>query len=168
MRFTSRIEYNKARIAQQPVKSVPIKKTAPKLRERWPFLNNPNVPVELQAEVADFLPFASNMIRCVAGFICFTSWLLLSGQASRFKESVHNSKGLKAMMLAVMSGPLIGVGFSIMALQYTAAGIASTIMAMTPILILMPSRWLFKQPVTLRSVVGAVISVVGVSLFFLL
>ena len=127
-----------------------------------------DVPVELQAEVADFLPFASNMIRCVAGFICFTSWLLLSGQASRFKESVHNSKGLKAMMLAVMSGPLIGVGFSIMALQYTAAGIASTIMAMTPILILMPSRWLFKQPVTLRSVVGAVISVVGVSLFFLL
>jgi uncharacterized membrane protein YgaE (UPF0421/DUF939 family) len=30
---------------------VPIKKTAPKLRERWPFLNNPNVPVELQALV---------------------------------------------------------------------------------------------------------------------
>ena len=51
MRFTSRIEYNKARIARQSVKSVPIKKTAPKLRERWPFLNSSDIPVELQALV---------------------------------------------------------------------------------------------------------------------
>ena len=54
-----------------------------------------------------------------------------------------------------------------MAVQYTAAGIASTIMAMTPILILLPSYWLFRQPIPLRNVVGAVISVFGVSLFFL-
>jgi drug/metabolite transporter (DMT)-like permease len=40
-------------------------------------------------------------------------------------------------------------------------------MAMTPIIILLPSYWLFKQKITLRAVVGAVISVVGVSLFFL-
>ena len=55
-----------------------------------------------------------------------------------------------------------------MAVEYTAAGIASTLMATTPILILLPSRWLFGQPITLRAILGAVISVVGVSLFFLL
>jgi drug/metabolite transporter (DMT)-like permease len=72
------------------------------------------------------------------------------------------------MLVAVVSGPFLGVGFSLMAVEYTAAGIASTLMATTPILILLPSRWLFGQPITVRSVVGAVISVVGVSLFFLL
>jgi drug/metabolite transporter (DMT)-like permease len=54
-----------------------------------------------------------------------------------------------------------------MAVQYTAAGIASTLMAMTPIIIILPSWWLFRQPITWKAVVGAVISVVGVSLFFL-
>ena len=67
-----------------------------------------------------------------------------------------------------MTGPFIGVGFSLMAVEYTAAGIASTLMATTPILILLPSRWLFGQPITPRAVLGAIISVVGVSLFFLL
>ena len=52
-------------------------------------------------------------------------------------------------------------------LQYTNAGIASTLMALTPIIIILPSYWLFHQKVTWRSVLGAVISVLGVSLFFL-
>ena len=122
----------------------------------------------LDAQFADVLPFASNMIRCVAGLFCFSAWLILSGQASRMRQSVSDHRGLLAMLCAVVTGPFVGVGFSLMAVQYTAAGIASTIMAMTPVIILLPSRWLFHQPITLRNVVGAVISVIGVSLFFLL
>ena len=121
-----------------------------------------------QCSMIDVLPFASNMIRCVAGLVCFSAWLILSGHAGRMRDSLKERRGLLAMVIAVFSGPFIGVGFSLMAVQYTAAGIASTIMAMTPIIILLPSRWLFHQPITLRGVVGAVISVVGVSLFFLL
>ncbi len=115
------------------------------------------------------LPFAANMIRCIAGLFFFTLWLLMSGGAGRkMRESLHDRTGMLAMLCAVLSGPFIGVGFSLMAVQYTAAGIASTLMALTPIIILLPSRWLFGQPITMRNVVGAVISVVGVSLFFLL
>ncbi len=54
-----------------------------------------------------------------------------------------------------------------MAVQYTEAGIASTLMALTPIIIILPSYWLFHQKITWKAVVGAVISVIGVSLFFL-
>ena len=64
-------------------------------------------------------------------------------------------------------GPFVGVGFSLMAVQYTAAGIASTLMAMTPIIILLPSYWLFHEKITWKAIVGAFISVIGVSLFFL-
>lgn len=127
-----------------------------------------DVPPEVLGEVANYLPFGSNMIRCVAGLSCFSLWLLLRGEGPRLRTSIHDWRGLTAMMVAVFSGPFIGVGFSLMALQYTAAGIASTLMALTPILILLPSRWLFGQPITLRSVLGAVISCIGVSLFFLI
>ena len=123
--------------------------------------------VTAQSSLENILPFASNMIRCVAGLLCFSTWLILSGHAGRMHESLKERRGLVAMLIAVLSGPFIGVGFSLMAVQYTAAGIASTIMAMTPILILLPSRWLFGQPITARNLLGAIISVIGVSLFFL-
>ena len=54
-----------------------------------------------------------------------------------------------------------------MAVQYTEAGIASTLMALTPIFILWPAYVLFKQRVTVKEIIGAAISVVGISLFFL-
>jgi drug/metabolite transporter (DMT)-like permease len=38
---------------------------------------------------------------------------------------------------------------------------------MTPIIIILPSCWLFHEKITWRAVLGAVISVIGVSLFFL-
>lgn len=127
-----------------------------------------DVPQDVLNDVGGYLPFASNMIRCVAGLVCFSAWLFASGQSKRLQQSTHEHRGLLAMVVAVFTGPFIGVGFSLMAVQLTAAGIASTIMAMTPIIILLPSRWLFHQPITFRVVLGAAISVVGVSLFFLL
>lgn len=119
-------------------------------------------------ETTDFIPFHSNSIRCIAGFVCFLALLLSRHEGKLLGESVHDHAGMGAMVLAVIFGPGIGVGFSLLALQYTAAGIASTLQAITPVLILLPSWWLFRQKITARNVVGAVISVIGVSLFFLL
>lgn len=122
------------------------------------------VPIDM----TDLLPFAANMIRCVAGVGCFAIWLIASGHASDMRGSFSQRRGMLAMLVAVFAGPLFGVGFSLMAVQYTAAGIASTIMATTPIIILLPSRWLFHQPITPAAVLGALVSVAGVSLFFLI
>ena len=119
-------------------------------------------------QVENYLPFGANLIRCLAGVLCFTIWLLVRGEGSKMRTSIHNHKGMLAMLTAVISGPFVGVGFSLMAVQYTAAGIASTIMATTPILILLPSYYLFHQKITWKGFIGACISVVGVSLFFLL
>ena len=127
-----------------------------------------DVPVAVLPQVENYLPFGANLIRCLAGVLCFTIWLLVRGEGSKMRTSIHNHKGMLAMLAAVISGPFVGVGFSLMAVQYTAAGIASTIMATTPILILLPSYYLFHQKITWKGFIGACISVVGVSLFFLL
>ena len=127
-----------------------------------------DVPATVLPQVENTLPFGANMIRCVAGLVCFSGWLFLRGGAKDLHKSVSDLRGLAAMLGAGVSGPFIGVGVWLMAVVYTAAGIASTLMALTPILILLPSRWLFGQPITWRNVLGAVISCIGVSLFFLL
>ena len=133
-----------------------------------------NVTAAELADTEGVLPFGSNLIRCLAGLVCYSAWLWMRNRAkSRHDERtfwgvVSDRRAMLAMVMTVFSGPFIGVGLSLTAVQYTAAGIASTLMAMTPVLILLPSRWLFHQPITLRAVLGAMISCVGVSLFFLL
>jgi drug/metabolite transporter (DMT)-like permease len=113
------------------------------------------------------VPFSANFYRCLAGIIGFSLLLYFRDGMEPLREAMHDKKGLSVATATTIFGPFVGVGFSLMAVQYTAAGIASTLMAMTPIIILLPSYWLFHEKITWRAVVGAVISVVGVSLFFL-
>ncbi|MBR1409519.1 MAG: DMT family transporter [Prevotella sp.] len=113
------------------------------------------------------VPFSANFYRCVAGIIGFSLLMYFRDGMGPLRDAMHDKKGLTVATATTIFGPFIGVGFSLMAVQYTAAGIASTLMAMTPIIILLPSYWLFHQKITWRAVAGAVISVVGVSLFFL-
>ena len=113
------------------------------------------------------VPFSANFYRCVAGIIGFLLLHYFHDGMAPLKEAMHDRKGLTVATATTIFGPFVGVGFSLMAVQYTAAGIASTLMAMTPIIILLPSYYLFHEKITWRAVIGAVISVVGVSLFFL-
>lgn len=114
------------------------------------------------------IPFSANFYRCVAGIIGFTLLLYFRDGMGQLRDAMHDRKGLSVAIATTVFGPFVGVGFSLMAVQYTAAGIASTLMAMTPIIIILPSYWLFHEKITWRAVIGAVISVLGVSLFFLI
>ena len=113
------------------------------------------------------VPFSANFYRCIAGIVGFSLLLYFQKGMKSLHEAFHDRKGFSVAIATTIFGPFVGVGFSLMAVQYTAAGIASTLMAMTPIIILLPSYWLFHEKITWRALIGAVISVVGVSLFFL-
>lgn len=114
------------------------------------------------------LPFHANFFRCIAGTIGFALLMAWREGFKPLQNGVRDRKGLVAAVATTIFGPFVGVGASLLAVQYTAAGIASTLMALTPIIIILPAWWLFKQPITAKSLLGAVISVIGVSLFFLL
>ena len=123
---------------------------------------------EVTADMPAWLiPFSANFYRCIAGVIGFSLLHWLRDGMAPLRQALYDHKGLTAAIATTVFGPFVGVGFSLMAVQYTAAGIASTLMAMTPIIIILPSYWLFHERITWRAVLGAVISVVGVSLFFL-
>ena len=114
------------------------------------------------------VPFSANFIRCLAGIVGFSLLMYIhEGSFKPLRQGLHDRKGIAVAVATTIFGPFVGVGFSLMAVQYTGAGIASTLMALTPIIIILPSYWLFHQRITWRAVLGAVVSVAGVSLFFL-
>ena len=126
-----------------------------------------DVAAMAKAGVSEWLiPFSANFYRCIVGIIGFTILLYFHDGIGHLREAMHDRKGLSVAIATTIFGPFVGVGFSLMAVQYTAAGIASTLMAMTPIIILLPSYWLFHEKITWKAVLGAFISVIGVSLFF--
>lgn len=113
------------------------------------------------------IPFASTMMRACAGFVCFSLSMYLTGHMSRLFTCLKDIKGVGAGLGAVTFGPFIGVSLSLMAVQMAPAGVAQTIMSLTPIFILWPSKWIFGTRITPMEVVGAVIAVAGVALFFI-
>ena len=117
--------------------------------------------------VADLMPFASTFIRAVTGAVGFLIVMGMQKQFHTLVACVRDGKGMNAAVWATITGPFIGVSLSLMAVQYTEAGIASTLMALTPVFIIWPAHFFFGQKVTFKEVVGACISVIGVSLFFI-
>jgi drug/metabolite transporter (DMT)-like permease len=112
-------------------------------------------------------PFASAQIRIIAGIsgfcVLFTFW----GLWKRAYQSFSNKKAIAQLSLGAFFGPFLGVSFSLLAVQLTNTGIAATIMAMVPVLIIPPSMILFKEKVTFKEIMGACMAVTGVALFFL-
>ena len=114
------------------------------------------------------MPFAATTIRAYIGLVGFFLSLMLFSKdgIEKLRSAFRDRKAIWCVFASTIFGPFIGVSASLLATLYTSAGIAQTLFALTPILIIAPSAVLFHQKVTVREVVGAVISVAGVCLFF--
>ena len=120
-----------------------------------------SIPAEAPPSIAKMMPFAGTYIRAVAGFVGF--FLILA-----MTKSIHDRKGMTFATLTTFFGPFLGVSLSLMAVQYAKAGIASTLMALTPVLIIVPYAIIHKQKISVKEVIGTIITMVGVALFFLM
>ncbi len=108
-----------------------------------------SIPAEQMETIGSMIPFASTYIRAVTGLLGFALIMLLSRRTRSVINAAKDSKAMKFTFLATLAGPFLGVSLSLMATLYTHAGIAQTIMSLTPILILWPSSFFFHQKVTI-------------------
>ena len=106
-------------------------------------------------------------IRAVMGLLAFGASLLFARRCGDFLRAATDLRGAAAAMGAVLLGPFFGVSFSLLAVSMTNTGVAQTLMSLTPVLILWPSRQIFGKKVSMQEIIGAVIAVAGASLFFM-
>lgn len=121
-----------------------------------------------QLPVSVSISFAATTIRAYIGLVGFFMALVIFNKdgLEQLRHAVSDKKAMWCVLASTIFGPFIGVSASLLATQFTSAGIAQTLFALTPILIIAPSAILFHQKVTVREVIGAVVSVGGVCLFF--
>jgi len=112
-------------------------------------------------------PFSTAQIRVISGFLGFALVFTLLGKWKELPASFKDRKAMLWLGVGAIFGPFLGVSFSMIAVQHTNAGIAQTIMSLVPVLIIPPSILIKKEKPKLREIIGAVLAVIGVSLFFL-
>ena len=108
------------------------------------------VPAGAPELMETMLPFASTMIRALIGSLGFLALMALQKDLPRLKAAFHDRKGMSYALILTLFGPVFGVSLSLMAVQYTDAGIASTLMALTPVLIIIPYAIMYKQRIRLK------------------
>jgi len=114
-----------------------------------------------------YSPFAATQIRIIAGIIGFTVLITILRKWASVKSALIDKKAMMPTVIGSFFGPFLGVSFSLLAIQHTSTGIASTIMALVPIFIIPPSIIILKHKITVREILGTIISLCGVALFFL-
>ncbi len=113
-----------------------------------------------------FDPFAATQIRVIAGFGGFLIVALALRWGGRMKTALADRPAVRWATLGAIFGPFLGVGLSLIAVQRTSAGVAASLMAITPILILPVVVLLGRERFSLPSLGGALLAVGGVALLF--
>jgi drug/metabolite transporter (DMT)-like permease len=115
----------------------------------------------------DMNAFEATQIRIMAGVVGFTLVITFFKRWSHLLRALKDIKAMKAMTLGSLTGPFLGVSFSLLAVQHTDTGVAATLMALTPVLIIPPAIFLNRERIRIIEILGAAISIAGVALFFL-
>ncbi len=111
--------------------------------------------------------FSATQIRVMAGIAGFAIVIHFFRKWLAVNRAFRHRRALLLMLLGATFGPFLGVSASLIAVQNTATGIASTIMSISPILILPATFLIYRHTISWKEFLGAVISVGGVALFFI-
>lgn len=115
-----------------------------------------------------FSPFQANAIRMLAAML-FT-WLLTFGEGkagATISALREKPRVIGLIALGALVGPLLGVSASLLAVQHAEIGVASTLMALPPVIVLPISYFVLKEKIGWQAVAGTILAIAGVAILFL-
>lgn len=116
----------------------------------------------------NFPALDGNIIRIFIAAITVWLFSLFHGTIPTTFRALKDQKAALTMSTGALLGPFLGVWLSLIAVQLTYVGIASTLMALSPVLLIPLSYLVFKEKITLAAILGTIVTVIGVALIFLL
>ena len=117
--------------------------------------------------IGQYDPVAATQIRALFGLVSFGILITVLRRWGKLGIDMKHTSALSSVTVGAIFGPFLGVALGLFAIQKTNTGIAATLMAMVPIFIIIPSAIMFKEKIRPQQVVGAIVSIIGASLFFI-
>lgn len=118
--------------------------------------------------IGDLNELVAAFIRIFFSLVLLILLGRLTGRAKNPVRVFREDKiALKNTIWGAILGPYLGITASLIAINYAKVGIASTLMATVPVLMLPISKFYYKEQLTPASIFGALIAVIGVTIIFL-
>ncbi len=112
-------------------------------------------------------PLPATFIRMITAAAAIWIFSIFRGDLKKTLGKLKNSRALWFALGGTICGPFLGVWLSLVAVNNTEAGIAAAIMAIVPVMVIPLVIIVYKEKVTIRALIGAIIAAGGVALLFL-
>jgi drug/metabolite transporter (DMT)-like permease len=110
-------------------------------------------------------PFSASFIRLFAGLILAVAIIFISRKPRLHYEQLQNNKKLIWQTgIAAIFNPVLAVTFSMLSILYLDVAVAQTIFSFVPLFTALISFFILKEKVSLPSLLGIFIAIIGVSL----
>jgi len=112
--------------------------------------------------------FVAAFVRISGSLVLLLPAVVLAGKLRRLIATLNEER--KAFLLTGVGsvvGPFLGISFSLIAVANTKVGVAATLMATVPIIMLPLIRFVYKEALPWRAILGAFVAVAGVAMLFL-
>lgn len=116
---------------------------------------------------AEITALEISIIRLFFGVIGLTILIGCTRQIITTAVALKEKKTFLLLVIATFLGSFLGIWLMNAGLRYTYVGIASTLSSTSPIFVLPLAYFFDKERLSLRSVLGACVAVVGVAVLFL-
>lgn len=117
--------------------------------------------------VGDFPTLSASFIRILVAAAILWSLSALRGDVGRTVGRWRDREAVAAIAAGSVVGPFLGIWFSLVAIDLTRVGIASTIMALPPVLLIPLGYVVHRERASARAVIGTLAAFAGVALIFL-
>lgn len=125
-----------------------------------------NLVTARYALVDDFPAISATVIRILIAAVLLWTLALVRGQIGHTFRQWRDRQAFRALLAGATVGPFLGIWFSLIAVQNARLGIASTLMALPPILLIPLEYLIYRRRISRRGMAGTIVAMVGVALLF--
>lgn len=117
----------------------------------------------------DFPAISGTLMRMLVASITLWAFTFIQRQVHFTIQQIVNHRRARWLILGgAVTGPFLGVTASLIAIQYTEIGVASTLMALPPVILLPVGYFIFGERFGRQAVLGTLLAITGVAMLFLL
>lgn len=123
--------------------------------------------VGVQSGIGNYDAFAATQIRVIAAILGFTVVVSFRKGWGNVFGAFKQKSAMVSTTIGSVFGPFIGVSLSLLAINYTSPGVASTLTSITPIILIPIAIFYQKEKLMLKEISGAFVAIIGVFMMFL-
>jgi drug/metabolite transporter (DMT)-like permease len=114
----------------------------------------------------NFPPISANLVRVTAGGAALLLYFGLKGRLRGTLGNLRDGRATAFIALGAITGPVLGVVLSLVAIAKAPMGVAATLMSLSPVILLPVSHVVFKEKVGAHAILGTLLALAGAAALF--